>query len=93
MFNLDTLQNEKMSNRVEFPAVLNLEPYTREGLQLREVIHATDDDVLSDDEKYRLRPKDYYEYKLKGVVVHRGTAVYGHYYSYINHRGGIFYLS
>ena len=28
--------------------------------------------------------KDYYEYKLKGVVVHQGTAEYGHYYSYIN---------
>lgn len=29
------------------------------------------------------RPKDYYEYKLKGVVVHTGTADSGHYYSFI----------
>jgi ubiquitin carboxyl-terminal hydrolase 34 len=35
VFNLDTLQNEKMSNRLEFPALLNLEPYTREGLHIR----------------------------------------------------------
>lgn len=28
-------------------------------------------------------PRDYYEYKLKGVVVHTGTADSGHYYSFI----------
>ncbi len=33
-----------------------------------------------------LKPKEYYEYKLKGVVVHKGTAQYGHYYSYINQK-------
>jgi ubiquitin carboxyl-terminal hydrolase 34 len=31
---------------------------------------------------------DYYEYKLVGVVVHIGSADFGHYYSYIDtHRG------
>lgn len=30
------------------------------------------------------RPKEYYEYNLRGVVMHSGTAEYGHYYSYIN---------
>jgi ubiquitin C-terminal hydrolase len=75
VFNLDTLQNEKMSNRVEFPHQLSLEPYTREGLALKET-------GKSD----FLRPKEYYEYQLKGVVVHKGTAQYGHYYSYINHK-------
>lgn len=28
-------------------------------------------------------PVDYYNYKLKGVVVHSGTADSGHYYSFI----------
>ena len=28
-------------------------------------------------------PKDYYEFKLKGMVVHTGTADSGHYYSFI----------
>ncbi len=27
--------------------------------------------------------KDHYQYQLKGVVVHSGTAFAGHYYSYI----------
>jgi len=31
----------------------------------------------------RKYPKDYYNYKLKGVVVHTGTADSGHYYSFI----------
>jgi ubiquitin carboxyl-terminal hydrolase 34 len=42
--------------------------------------------VIDDHHKYRIRPKSYYEYKLKGVVVHRGTAQYGHYYSYVNYK-------
>jgi len=34
--------------------------------------------------------KEYYEYKLVGVLVHDGTAEFGHYYSYINtNRGDI----
>ena len=28
-------------------------------------------------------PKEYYEYKLTGIVVHTGTADSGHYYSFI----------
>jgi len=33
---------------------------------------------------YKEKNKQSYEYKLVGVVVHYGTADYGHYYSYIN---------
>jgi ubiquitin C-terminal hydrolase len=33
---------------------------------------------------YKEKSKDYYNYKLVGVVVHRGTANFGHYYSFIN---------
>lgn len=73
-----------MSNRLEFPHLLNLEPYTREGLELRE--NAAKSATFNDEMRYRIKPKDYYEYKLKGVVVHKGTAQYGHYYSYINYK-------
>lgn len=31
-------------------------------------------------------PKEYYEYKLTGIVVHSGTADSGHYYSFIQDR-------
>ena len=30
--------------------------------------------------------KSYYQFKLKGIVVHSGTADSGHYYSYIQDR-------
>lgn len=33
---------------------------------------------------YEIYPREYYEYKLAGIVVHLGTAEFGHYYSYIN---------
>jgi hypothetical protein len=32
------------------------------------------------------RPKTYYEYQLKGIIVHRGSSESGHYYSYIQER-------
>ena len=82
VFNLDTLLNEKISSKLEFPQTLNLEPFTREGLQLRE--QATHE--ITEQDKYTLRSQSYYEYKLKGVVVHKGTAHYGHYYSLINYK-------
>ncbi len=31
-------------------------------------------------------PESYYEYKLKGTVIHLGTADQGHYYSFIEDR-------
>lgn len=31
-------------------------------------------------------PDNYYNYKLKGVVIHMGNAEAGHYYSYIEER-------
>lgn len=30
--------------------------------------------------------KQYYKYRLRGVVIHTGTAEYGHYYSLINQK-------
>lgn len=37
---------------------------------------------------YKLHPKEYYQYKLAGVVVHVGSAEGGHYYSYISTNRG-----
>ena len=43
-------------------------------------------DDLNEDELHILKrkvPDNYYHYKLKGIVVHHGTADQGHYYSFI----------
>jgi len=36
VFDLDTLMNQKINSRLEFPFELNMEPYTKEGLEWRE---------------------------------------------------------
>jgi ubiquitin carboxyl-terminal hydrolase 34 len=64
VFNLDTLMNEKINHRVEFPMDLDLKQYTVNN----EDANAT----------------ECTEYTLAGVVVHLGTAEYGHYFSYID---------
>ena len=33
-----------------------------------------------------IRPREYYEYELVGILVHRGVADSGHYYSFIKDR-------
>jgi hypothetical protein len=67
----------------------NLEEITRKNLTKRA---KGDEDIkledIENDEVY-YRHNSYYEYDLKGVVVHIGSADSGHYYSYINKiRGG-----
>jgi len=46
-------------------------------------------DDLNEDQMHVLKrrvPENYYKYKLKGIVVHEGTADQGHYYSFIADR-------
>ena len=121
VFNLDTLLNEKINSRLEFPFDLNLEPYTKEGLEWREKAKEHEKQNNNNNDKsnlnekytdkkegeineisiekeekeveellgpYQIHPKEYYEYKLVGIVVHVGTAEFGHYYSYINTNRG-----
>ncbi len=44
--------------------------------------------AIGDDERFRFeeKPKDYFEYKLKGILIHMGEADSGHYYSLIKNR-------
>lgn len=92
VFNLDTLMNEKINSKLEFPFELNLEPYTVEGIDWREkkkLEEANPEEIESQNlGPYLLHEKDYYEYILKGVTVHIGTAEFGHYYSYIKIKDG-----
>jgi hypothetical protein len=68
-----------------------MEPYTQEGLENanaaldREVAEDSDAAPSTGRDTY---PPDYYNYRLRGVIVHTGTAEAGHYYSLINTDSG-----
>lgn len=68
VFDLDSLQNEKISTRLEFPFDLDLFQYSYEKIE----------------GSAKSASPEQYKYKLTGVIIHTGTAQYGHYYSYIN---------
>jgi len=131
-FNFDTLMNEKIHTRLEFPNTLDMSDYTEEGFENKDKqnegkpeelklikekslgseqkTEVTDiaslerkrsqieDQEKEEKEKNSSEPtknvakkikktmksKDYYQYKLVGVLVHNGNAESGHYYSFIN---------
>ena len=78
IYNFDTYANEKINSRLEFPHVLNLEPYTRAAILKKD--GSLPQESLSDGDAQNC------EYQLVGVVVHSGTAEGGHYISLIRHR-------
>ena len=86
IFSFDTLQNDKVNDRFEFPTILDLKDYSfkermkMEGLKLENMNTEDNTDLdqlmnITDDE---------YIYRLVGVNVHVGTADRGHYYSLID---------
>lgn len=74
-FDLELLKRSKINDYCEFPMVLNIEPYTKEGIELREKNLQMDEERLKE-----------FEYDLTGIIVHIGTAESGHYYSFIKER-------
>ena len=81
IFNFDTMMNEKINSRLEFPQEFDMEPFTIEGLESREAKPTNGEKV---EDQWHGKGEDYFKYKLVGVVVHTGSADAGHYYSYIN---------
>lgn len=80
VFCFDTLQNDKVNSRFEFPNVLDLKAYS-----FKEVMKESDEEDL---QELKQVEDDAYLYRLVGVNVHVGTADHGHYYSLINTRRG-----
>lgn len=69
-FDLESLRKVKVNDRFEYPLELNLQEYTVEGIdESRQQFNQPE------------RDESYYNYKLRGVLVHMGTAESGHYYS------------
>lgn len=93
-FDLETLSRYKLNSYCEFYDDLNMKNYCQETLAKKELLKRMAEEnltyeMLKEDEKsvydFTL-PDEYYNYKLKGIVVHNGTADGGHYYSFIKGR-------
>ena len=61
----------KIQDRFELPTQLDLRKYTDAGQS----------------DSARPLPASYFEYELKGIVVHTGNAFAGHYFSFVKERG------
>jgi hypothetical protein len=73
-----------------------MSPYSQQELARQDLIKEMDAKNLSvedlnEEQVHVLKrqiPENYYKYKLKGIVVHYGTADQGHYYSFVQDREG-----
>ena len=74
--NYEYFRTEKINSSFTFPTEINLKKFCLEDLMSQQAVYETDEIYYKEDE--------YYEYTLKGVTVHIGTADGGHYFSYIN---------
>ena len=84
-FNYDLMKRLKVNDYCEFPMELDMESFTQEGIERLETMKAQE---LAGDlqELPKLKyPEEYYKYKLRGIIIHLGTADNGHYYSFIRH--------
>ena len=86
-FNFDTMRKMKLNDYCEFPMELSLEPYTKEGLARKENEQAIKDGKEVPNTLIEEHPQEYYQYRLVGILVHRGVSDSGHYYSFIKQRG------
>ena len=82
----------KIQERFEFPNKLNLRKFSEAALLEAEAAEASaaagaDSAAASCASQASAMPESFFEYELKGVVVHIGSAFAGHYYSFVKERG------
>ena len=70
--NYETCQTQKINSKFEFPKTLDLKEFCTEQFNKDETL-----------ETYN-KVDDYYQYELKGINVHTGSADGGHYFSFID---------
>ena len=76
--NYEIERTEKINSRFEFPLNLNLKKFCIEDIVTQISSKKFEDDDIYDKED------DYYNYELKGINIHMGSADGGHYFSLIN---------
>lgn len=86
-FNYDTMQKVKVNDYCEFPTKLDMSQYTQGFLKKKEAqakqeasSSSSEGQPENNEPEY---PPEYFEYNLRGTVIHMGTAESGHYYSLI----------
>lgn len=83
-FDLEQMQTVKLNHRISFPLRLDLFPYTRLGLHAASAQHEQGEGAGPPTaKKYSGCSRADCEYELAGVIVHKGRAGGGHYYSYV----------
>ena len=84
-FDMNTLENRKLNTRFEFNKTLDLKKYS-----LKENLKLSKGEVLEDEElkEYMEYEDDDFIFRLVGVVINRGAAGRGHYWSYIRTKRG-----
>ena len=75
--NYESEQTEKINSKFEFPNTLNLKEYCVEEINKNNIKGNETDEIYQKEEEY-------YEYELKGINVHIGNAMGGHYISFID---------
>lgn len=83
-YDLDSMRRVKINDYYEFPWELDLEPYTIEGLHRKDQRTEADKEEVAHSEA--VLPADYYQFRLRGIVIHMGSAEGGHYYCFIQDR-------
>ena len=83
IFDMETLMNIKIASRFEFKKEMNLKDFIYVEPKEKKDGEEEDLDNKTKEAKEEEDPQDY-EYKLAGVVIHRGNAEFGHYTSLIN---------
>ncbi|KAK9820599.1 hypothetical protein WJX72_012157 [[Myrmecia] bisecta] len=86
-FDYETMTRWKIKDRFDFPTELDMYKYTVEGLAAEEAAEKAGGGSRAASPTSQ-HGRAWYQYELKGVVVHSGTAFVGHYYSYIKVRAG-----
>lgn len=89
-FDLELMRKIKVNDRFEYPLELNMLPFTKEG-QSTAALGSNSLHMSGNRDNYQegvdmsdapmIHPDSYYQYSLRGVLVHSGTADSGHYYS------------
>lgn len=81
-FDYDEMRKIKVNDYCEFPMSINMSEYSKETLAKKDLLKAMEEknltlEDLNEEQREILDkniPSKYYEYNLKGIVIHIGTA-------------------